>query len=92
MNTKPVFNPDPERLAWIPPGTFVMGSPESESQRVKEESQHEVTISRGFLIGKHEITQGEYQDVMGRNPSRFIGVDNPVETLQGRELQNSGDL
>ena len=43
-------------LAWIEPGQFVMGSPPSEAGR--DETQHEVRISRGFYMGVHEVTQG----------------------------------
>lgn len=67
-------NPDPEQLAWVPPGTFHMGSPVTEAERARggqDERQHEVTISRGFWMGKHEVTQEEYLAVVGTNPSYF---------------------
>jgi formylglycine-generating enzyme required for sulfatase activity len=64
-----VSNPDPARLVWIQPGTFLMGSPANEAERGGDERQHEVTISRGFWMGKYEVTQGEYLDVVGSNPS-----------------------
>lgn len=62
-------NPDPARLVWIPPGTFLMGSPETEAVREYDETQHAVTINLGFWIGKYEVSQQEYQDVIGSNPS-----------------------
>ena len=70
-------------MAHIPAGTFTMGSPESEPARVPSEGpQTQVTISRGFLIGKHEVTQGEYLNLMGTNPSAFAGdLSLPVETV-----------
>jgi len=70
-------------LAFIPPGTFTMGSPESEPGRLPSEGpQTQVTISRGFCMGKHEVTQGEYLNVMGTNPSTFAGdLSLPVETV-----------
>lgn len=70
-------------MAHIPSGTFTMGSPESEPARLPSEGpQTQVTISRGFLIGKHEVTQGEYLNVMGTNPSAFAGdLSLPVETV-----------
>jgi len=46
-------------FVWIESGTFTMGSPESEPRRSSDEApQHEVTISEGFYLGQHEITQG----------------------------------
>jgi formylglycine-generating enzyme required for sulfatase activity len=63
-------------FVWIEPGTFLMGSPPSEVGE-DEQPQHEVTISRGFYMGKHEITQGEWQSVMGLAP--WAGKDNVVE-------------
>lgn len=56
-------------MKWIPPGTFVMGSPESESGRERDETQHEVTLTKGFWMMEHEVTQGEWETVMGSNPN-----------------------
>ena len=56
-------------MVWIEPGTFMMGSPEDEPGRYDREGpQHEVTISRGFWLGKHEITQTQWERVMGTCP------------------------
>jgi len=56
-------------FVWIEPGTFTMGSPSSEPGRWDDEGpQHEVTISRGFYLGKFEVTQGQWQAVMGTRP------------------------
>lgn len=53
----------------IPAGTFMMGSPDSDSQaRAFEKPQHQVTISRAFQIGRHEVTQAQWQAVLGENP------------------------
>jgi len=77
----------PTNLVFIPPGTFMMGSPSNEVGRDidsfdEEGPQTAVTISRGFWIGKYEVTQGEYLAVMGTNPSGFTGDTNrPVETV-----------
>ena len=69
-------------LVWIPCGTFTMGSPASEPARNPDEGpQTRVTISQGFWIGKHEVTQSEYQSVMGSNPSGFKGDNLPVERM-----------
>lgn len=62
-------------MVFIPPGTFRMGSPVDEVGRYSDEGpQTTVTISRGFWIGKYEVTQGEYEAVTGNNPSYFNGV------------------
>ena len=65
----------PTNMVFIPPGTFRMGSPTNEVDRDDDEGpQTEVTISRGYWMGKYEVTQGEYEAVMGNNPSYFNGV------------------
>ncbi|MCM1190674.1 MAG: SUMF1/EgtB/PvdO family nonheme iron enzyme [bacterium] len=61
-------------------GTFVMGSPETESWRSEDETQHTVTVS-DFYISPFELTQREYQEVAGENPSSFTGEDLPVENI-----------
>jgi formylglycine-generating enzyme required for sulfatase activity len=65
---------------FIEGGTFMMGSPASEKSRERDETQREVTIS-SFYIGKHEVTQGEYQRLMGKNPSKKKGDNLPVEQV-----------
>jgi formylglycine-generating enzyme required for sulfatase activity len=61
-------------MVFIPPGTFRMGSPEGEVDRgLLEGPQTDVILSRGFWISKYELTQGEYELVMGNNPSWFNG-------------------
>ena len=69
------------RLQLIPAGTFVMGSPPSESDRDADETQHRVRISKPFYLGVYEVTQGQYEKLMGANPSRFKGDNNPVEQV-----------
>ena len=69
-------------FVWIGPGVFQMGSPESEEGRDSNEGPlHEVEISRGFWLGKYEITQGEWEEVMGDNPSNYKGDARPVERV-----------
>ena len=58
-------------LALVPPGVFLMGSPEGEDQRESYEDQHEVKITRGFYLGIYPVTQQQYQEIAGRNPSWF---------------------
>ena len=53
----------------IHPGSFFMGSPESEDGHKDNEGQREVTLTKGFYMGKYEITQEQYEKVMGVNPS-----------------------
>ncbi|MGK7896923.1 MAG: SUMF1/EgtB/PvdO family nonheme iron enzyme [Xenococcus sp. (in: cyanobacteria)] len=63
----------------IPGGKFLMGSPEGEGNDW-EKPQHEVTV-QSFYLGKFPITQAQYQQVIGHNPSRFKGHDRPVENV-----------
>jgi len=65
----------------IPGGTFIMGLPETEKERLDcEGPQHEVTISP-FYLGKYSVTHAQWQAVMGNNPSRFKGDNRPVENV-----------
>ncbi|MCY2987641.1 MAG: formylglycine-generating enzyme family protein [Planctomycetota bacterium] len=75
------------KLRLIPPGKFMMGSPESEAKREGNETQHQVRITRPFYLGVYEVTQEEYERVIGKNPSIFrsgSGQDTsrfPVESI-----------
>jgi len=60
------------KLVLIPAGKFMMG---------EEKDQHEVTISKPFYMGVTEVTQAQYQAIMGTNPSDFKGATNPVENV-----------
>ena len=65
---------------WVPPGQFLMGSSNGENGRyINEGPRHVVRVSRGFWIGETPVTQNQWQEVMGVNPSRFKGGANPVE-------------
>jgi formylglycine-generating enzyme len=71
-----------QRMRFIPPGTFKMGSPTNEADRSEDELQHAVTLTKGFWLGDSEVTQGLWQAVMDANPSRFKGdANNPVEQI-----------
>ncbi|MBM4346319.1 MAG: SUMF1/EgtB/PvdO family nonheme iron enzyme, partial [Deltaproteobacteria bacterium] len=74
---------NPKGYVRISPGTFVMGSPEGEEGRDSDETQHKVTITRGFWLKATEVTQGEWQAVMGGNPSYFeaCGANCPVQRV-----------
>jgi formylglycine-generating enzyme required for sulfatase activity len=68
-------------LRLIPAGTFMMGSPTTEVGRYSEEVQHQVTLTKAFYCGKFEVTQGQWQQVTGTNPSDIpnAGLEAPVE-------------
>jgi formylglycine-generating enzyme len=68
-------------MIWVEPGTFMMGSPETEEMRRKDETQHQVTLTEGFYLGKYEVTQAQWKRVMGSNLSKFKGADRPVEEV-----------
>ncbi len=78
---------DEIEFVWIPPGTFTMGSPQSEKERDDDEQEHQVTISQGFWMGKYEVTQAQWQSVMGSTPSHFKGAGLPVERVSWRKCQ-----
>jgi formylglycine-generating enzyme len=76
------------RLCWAPAGRFTMGSPRSEPERRPGEDQVEVTLSRGFWIGKYSVTQGEWSRVMGRFPGELsagVGDNFPVYNINHAE-------
>ncbi|MFP6899672.1 MAG: formylglycine-generating enzyme family protein [Opitutales bacterium] len=68
-------------MLWCEPGAFEMGSPLSEADRGDDETRHTVTLTRGFWLGKHEVTQAQWEDVMGTSPSYFKGANLPVEQV-----------
>jgi formylglycine-generating enzyme required for sulfatase activity len=74
-----VAAPADTNLVFIQPGTFRMGSPTSEAFWLSNETQHTVTISRGFWMEKFLVTQGDYLAVVGINPSYFNGVRNGTD-------------
>ena len=68
-------------MVWIAGGTFTMGSPSDERGRSQNEGpRHEVTV-RSFYMGKYPVTQTEYQEVTGTNPSHFKGANLPVDRV-----------
>jgi len=76
-------------FVYIPPGEFLMGSPENEPGRGKDEKQHRVYITKGFYMQTTEVTQGQWKAVMGSNPSYFkeCGDDCPVENVSWNDVQ-----
>src|SRR5262245_46614178 len=62
------------KLVRIPAGKFLMGSPKDEEERRDAEEQHEVEITKPFYMGVYTVTQAEYQQIMGKNPSCFCDL------------------
>ena len=77
-------------MVFIPPNTFTMGSPTNEPGRnIFEGPQATVTLTRGFWIGKYEVTQGEYLAVTGENPSDFPGdLNRPISSVSWFDATN----
>jgi formylglycine-generating enzyme required for sulfatase activity len=81
-------------MVWIEPGTFMMGSPPSEPGRYPDEGpQHQVTIIRGFWLGRYELTQGQWESVMGTRP--WSGQDyvqesanNPAQYISRNDMED----
>lgn len=72
----------------IPSGVFTMGSPTNESDGYDdEEPVHHVTIPKAFYLGKYQVTQKQWYEVMGDNPSHFKGDDLPVENVSWNDVQ-----
>jgi sulfatase modifying factor 1 len=79
-----------QRLRWIPPGQFLMGSPEDEEGRWEDEGpRHSVRIDPGFWMFDTPCTQALWDAVMGEgtNPSHFQGADRPVERVSWDDCQ-----
>jgi formylglycine-generating enzyme required for sulfatase activity len=76
-------------FVWIPPGTFQMGSTNG---GVDEVPVHAVQITRGFWMSKYEITQAQYSNVVGANPSYFRGASLPVEQVSWYDCSNFCEL
>jgi formylglycine-generating enzyme required for sulfatase activity len=84
---KPYTVPDLDmQMIWVPPGKFVMGSPKSEpGHRLDEEELHQVIISRGFWIGQFEVSQAQFETILGENPSTFKDPLMPVHKVNWEE-------
>ncbi|MDJ0677530.1 MAG: bifunctional serine/threonine-protein kinase/formylglycine-generating enzyme family protein, partial [Calothrix sp. MO_167.B42] len=68
-------------MVQIPGGTFTMGSPAGEAQRDSDEGPQRQVRVPGFFMGRYEVTQAQYQAIMGKNPSNFKGEKRPVERV-----------
>ena len=77
-----------QRMRWIVPGRFLMGSPAAEAGRFDREGpRHEVTLSEGFWLGETPCTQELWQAVMGDNPSYFPSPRRPVEQVSWEDCR-----
>ena len=74
VNKKPIIE-----MVWVDPGTFIMGS--FGYSELMARPAHQVTLTRGFYIGKYPITQAQFKAVMGHNPSLIGGPDSPVNMV-----------
>lgn len=86
------------KFVYLQPGTFIMGSPSREIERILQnypfekqldEVEHQVTLTEGYYIQTTEVTQGQWKAVMGNNPSEFIicGDNCPVESISWEDVQ-----
>ncbi len=75
------------KFAWIPPGTFMMGSPESEEYRNSNETSHKVIITKGFYLGIYTVTQEQWEGLMENNPSGNKGAKLPVHGVSWEDCQ-----
>lgn len=77
----------PAGYVLLPAGTFTMGSPSTETDRLPNEQRHEVTLSRAYYLKATEVTQAEFRALMGTNPSHFLscGEQCPVERVRWQE-------
>src|SRR5881397_1660325 len=78
------------KLCWCPPGRFRMGSPPDEPERRPDEGPAEVILTKGFWMGKYEVTQGQWKRVMGEFPHQQPegeGDDFPVVEVNYGEAE-----
>jgi len=73
---------------WIPPGKFQMGCSAGDAECFdNEKPAHQVTIAKGFWLGRTSVTQQAYQRVTGKNPASHKGANLPVEEVDWNEAQ-----
>jgi len=76
------------KFVLIPAGEFMMGSPESEEDHSSDGQQHRVRITKPFYLGVYEVTQEQYERVMGENPSYFSRTGRGKDHVTGRDARN----
>jgi formylglycine-generating enzyme required for sulfatase activity len=72
----------------IPAGKFLMGSPASDAFRYANELQHEVQITKAFYLGVHEVTQAQYEKIIGKNPAHFSATGLGRGHVEGMDTRN----
>jgi formylglycine-generating enzyme required for sulfatase activity len=77
-------------MCWIPPGNFLMGSPEDEVGRSDDETQHRVTLTQGFWLGKYQVTQAQWEAVMGSNPNDFKDSNLILRSVSWIDIADAG--
>lgn len=81
-------------FVWVPSGCFNMGgssaSDKEEQHAYEEQPVHKVCV-KGFWMGRYEVTQAQYQQAMGNNPSHFLGSNKPVEQVSWNDASNFSD-
>jgi formylglycine-generating enzyme required for sulfatase activity len=82
---KEVVNSIGIKLVLVPGGKFVMGMPKTEKHLYGNEAEHEVEITGAFYVGAFEVTQGQYERVMGNNPSRFSPAGPGRDKVRGMD-------
>ena len=88
--SKLILLPDnvPLEMVWCPAGSFMMGRyPGEQGSLPQDDPQHQVTFKYGFWMGKFEVTQAQWQAVMGNNPSYLKGAELPVENMSWNDCQ-----
>jgi formylglycine-generating enzyme required for sulfatase activity len=77
-----------QRMRWIKPGTFLMGSTGEEKKlELNDETQHEVTLTQGYWLADTQVTQELWRSIVHENPSRHPGDANPVEQISWSDCQ-----
>jgi formylglycine-generating enzyme required for sulfatase activity len=71
----------------VPPGKFRMGSPNGENERLANETLRTVTLMEPFDLGKYEVTQAQYEALIGNNPSHVKAAGRPVENVTWQEAR-----
>ena len=83
-----------QTFVYIKPGSFLMGSPSDETGRSADETQHRVTLTKGFYMQTTEVTQGQWQTVMEKKPAYFQDCGDlcPVESVSWDDVQKFIDI
>ena len=84
IHHKPTDRQNGIDMVWVEPGCFRMGSDKGDDD---EKPVHRVCLSQGYYMGKYEVTQAQWEKVMGHNPSSFKGKNHPVEKVSWDDVQ-----